>query len=179
MEEAARVADEAGLDRLTLAAVAQRLGVALPSLYKHVRGSDDLLASLAVVATHELGAALLDAAAGRAGTDALRSVAGAYRGYALAHPGRYAATVRAPAADDTAALAAATDVFRTVASVLRGYGIADDDDAIDATRAIRSALHGFVALELAGGFGMPRDVDRSFVRLVDGLDTLLAGWRRP
>jgi hypothetical protein len=53
--------------------------------------------------------------------------------------------------------------------VLRGYGL-DGDDLIDATRAVRSAVHGFVALEIAGGFGLPQDVDRSFDRLIEMLD---------
>jgi AcrR family transcriptional regulator len=35
--EAAVVADEVGLESLTLAAVAKRVGVAIPSLYKHRR----------------------------------------------------------------------------------------------------------------------------------------------
>jgi hypothetical protein len=40
--------------------------------------------------------------------------------------------------------------------------------------ATRSAIHGFVALEAGGGFGMPDDVDRSFEAL---LDMLVAGVR--
>ena len=59
--------------------------------------------------------------------------------------------------------------------VLAGYQLRDDD-AIDATRALRSTLHGFVTLEAAGGFGLPVDVDRSFDRLVRGLITALSSW---
>jgi AcrR family transcriptional regulator len=40
--EAAAVAEEVGLKRLTLAATAQRFGVTLPSLYRHVDGLDAL-----------------------------------------------------------------------------------------------------------------------------------------
>src|SRR4051812_50226135 len=47
---AAEVADEVGLERLTLAAVAQRLGVSGPALYKHVAGLDALQRDVAVVA---------------------------------------------------------------------------------------------------------------------------------
>jgi hypothetical protein len=55
-----------------------------------------------------------------------------------------------------------------VTSVLDGFGVTGDD-AIDATRSLRAALHGFVSLEDAGGFGLPTDVDRSFDRLIHGL----------
>src|SRR4051812_23456632 len=87
--EAAEVADEVGYDRLTLAAVAQRFGVALPSLYKHVDGLPALHRSLATLATGELGEVMARAAVGRSGADALRAAAGAYRDWARAHPGRY------------------------------------------------------------------------------------------
>ena len=40
--EAMELADEAGLDQLTLAALAVRLGVRQPSLYKHVASLDAL-----------------------------------------------------------------------------------------------------------------------------------------
>jgi hypothetical protein len=59
--------------------------------------------------------------------------------------------------------------------VMAGYGL-DGDDAIDAVRAYRSALHGFVSLEASGGFGMPLSVDRSFGRLVHALVRAMSSW---
>jgi AcrR family transcriptional regulator len=78
VREAARLADEVGFQQLTLAALASRLGVALPSLYKHVRGADALAQKLAALATAELAADLTAAAVGRAGGDALLAMADAY-----------------------------------------------------------------------------------------------------
>ncbi|MFF3851862.1 TetR/AcrR family transcriptional regulator [Micromonospora sp. NPDC002575] len=177
VREAARLADEVGLDRLTLAALAGRLGVALPSLYKHVKGVDALAQKLAALATAELADALTAAVAGRAGEDALRAVAAAYRDYARRHPGRYAAAQRAPDPGDPDHVAAAGRAVGAIYAILRGYGL-DGDDAVDATRALRSGLHGFLALEAAGGFGLPRDVDRSYDRLVAGLDAAFRSWPR-
>jgi AcrR family transcriptional regulator len=175
VEEAARIADEVGLDRLTLAMIAQRLGVALPSLYKHVRGLDALLQKLSALATAEVAADLSAAAAGRARGDAVRAVAAAYRDYAHRHPGRYPATQRVPDPDDPEHVAAGERAVGTIFAVLVGYGLAGDD-AVDATRVLRSALHGFVVLEGGGGFGLPRDVDRSFDRLVNAMDVAFTNW---
>ena len=171
---AARIADERGLEAVSLAALASELGVRPPSLYAHVDGLEDLRRRVALRAVRELTAVLQQAAAGRANGDALRAVAQAYRGYALEHPGAYAALQRAPLPDDAEGLEAAKQVVDIVLAVLRGYGI-EGDDALHATRAVRSALHGFVAVEAAGGFGLPLDVDESFDRLVTLLDEGLAG----
>jgi hypothetical protein len=62
-----------------------------------------------------------------------------------------------------------------VYAVLAGYGL-HGDDAVDGARSLRAALHGFVVLETSGAFGLPRDVDRSFDRMVDVLDGALASW---
>ena len=168
----AQLADEAGLDRLTLAAVAAHVGVRLPSLYKHVGGLDDLQRGVAVLALRELAERLSAAAVGRAGGDALRALAGAYRRYAGERPGRYAATLRAPARDDDEHARAAGAVLDVVFAVLRGYGL-EGDGLVHGTRILRSTLHGFVALEAAGGFGLPDSVDETFTLLVDGLDAAL------
>lgn len=168
VEEAERMADEVGLDRLTLAALAERLGVRQPSLYKHIDGMPGLHRSIAVRAKAELADVLGRAAVGRSRGDAIRSMAAAYRGWALEHPGRYAATVRAPDPTDADDVAASTAAVSVVLEILSGYDLRDDS-AIDAARALRSALHGFVSLESAGGFGLPVDVDRSYDRLVDAL----------
>lgn len=162
---AADLADAEGLDALTLARLAGTVGVRTPSLYNHVGSLDDVRRRVALVALTELGDALRDAAVGRAGEDALTAVAHAYRAYARAHPGRYAATQRAPSEGDDEIRAAAGRAVEVVLAILRGSGI-EGDDAIHATRAFRSALHGFVALEAGGGFGIPVDLDESFDRMV-------------
>ena len=172
--EAARIADEMGYDQLTLAAVAGSFGVAVPSLYKHVAGLDALREHLAARAIAELGTEISTAVA-RGGAEPLRALAAAYRGYPRAHPGRYAATLRAPGPANPAAVAGSQSLLDIVYEVLMRYGLAEED-LVDATRSLRSALHGFVALEQAGGFGMPRDVDRSFDRLIDMLDGALRDW---
>ena len=163
---AARIADADGLDAVTLARLAGELGVRTPSLYSHVGGLDDLRRRLALRGARELGDALLQAAAGRAGRDALHGVASAYRDYARAHPGSYQALQRAEHLRDDEAAARAV---RVVLAVLDGYGLSGDA-AIHATRSVRAALHGFVALEAVGGFGMSQPVDDSFAALVDLLD---------
>jgi AcrR family transcriptional regulator len=174
-EVALAVVDDVGWERLTLAAVAERCGVRLPSLYKHVDSLATLRAAVATRATRELGDTLTTAVIGRAGDEALRGLADAYLAYGRAHPGRYAATVRAPADGDSAHAAAADSVLRVVLAVLAGYGLTGDA-AIDAARALRAGLHGFVTLEAAGGFGLPRDIDRSYDRFVSGLMVMLLAW---
>jgi AcrR family transcriptional regulator len=173
--EAVRLVDEVGPQRLTLAALAQRFGVALPSLYKHVAGLDDLHGRLAVVAARDLGAALRRAATGKAGADATAAVAVAYRRYARRHPGCYGYLLRPRPGDEEHARVSA-EILDVLFDVLAGYGITREQDAVDATRFLRSALHGWVALETGEGFAMSRSADRSFDRLVDALDRALAGW---
>jgi AcrR family transcriptional regulator len=175
LEEAQRLADDVGLSQLTLAALAARLGVRQPSLYKHIDGIDALHRGLAIRAKHELADILARAAIGRERGEAITAIAHAYRAWARRHPGRYAAAQHAPAADDAEDIAASTTAVSVVIAVLDGYQLRDDD-AIDATRALRSALHGFVTLELDGAFGLPVDIDRSYERLVRGLATALANW---
>lgn len=160
-----------GFDRLTLAAVASRAGVAVPSLYKHVSSLDDLRRLVATAAVEELTRRLAAATIGRSGEAAVREAAVALRAFAHEHPGRYAATQVAPHLGDPAdaeLAARADETIRVLSSALRGLGL-PEDARIDAIRILRSTLHGFVSLELGGGFGLPDDLDRTFARLVDGL----------
>jgi AcrR family transcriptional regulator len=167
---AAFLADESGLENLTLAHLADYLGVRSPSLYAHVNSLADLRQKLATRGATELAAAIGHAAAGRAGGDALRAMADAYRAYAHEHPGAYAAAQRAPDPDPDPEFAqAARATVDLMASVLRGYGL-DGDDAIHGVRMVRAALHGFVALERGGGFGLPISVEETYDRLIAVLD---------
>ncbi len=174
--EAAELVDEVGWDQLTMAGVADRLGVRLPSLYKHIGSLDDLRRGIGLLALAELRDALGSAAIGRAGPEALREVALAYGAYARAHPGRYAATIAAPSPGEDERAALAERILQIVFAVLAGYGLAGDD-AVHATRVLRAALHGFVTLEASGGFGMPQDIAVSYDCLIRTLDESLARWK--
>ncbi len=170
--EAAMVADEVGLDRLTLAAVAKRLNVSQPGMYKHVANLDTLHRDLAVLGVRELTDAMRSAAVGHAGRDALHAVAGAYRTYARTHPACCAASVRAPDPADTDHLAAGAAAVEVLTAALSAYHLTGDD-LVHAIRSLRAVLHGFVSLEAAGGFGLPQSVDTTFDHLIDGLDAML------
>ncbi len=174
-EEAGKLADEVGFENLTISALAQRLGVKQPTLYKHVDGTAGLHREMAVQAKLELADVLRRSAVGKSGDEALIAISSAYRTWATEHPGRYAATVRAPAAGDTKDEEASREVLVVVTSILDGYGIIGDD-AIDATRALRASLHGFVSLETSGGFGLPVNISRSFDRIVEGFLLAINSW---
>lgn len=166
-EEAAVLADEVGLAKLTLAALAVRLGVRQPSLYKHIDSLAGLHRDIAVHAKRELGDVLARTSVGRSGADAISTMSHAYRNWALQHPARYAASNLMPAPGDIEDEAVSVSAIQVVSDVLTAYHL-EGDDAVDAIRAFRSTLHGFVSYELAGAFRWSADVDRSFERLVRG-----------
>ncbi len=174
-EEAEAVADEIRLASLTLAAVAARLGVRLASPYKHVDGMHALQRLIAIRAKNELAAVVGQAAVGKAGVQALQAMSSTWRSWAMAYPGRYSAMVRAPKPDDDEDIAASNAIIDVAFAVLAGYNLTGDD-AIDAVRALRSTVHGFIVLEQGGGFGLPTDVGRRFERLVSGLSATLITW---
>ncbi|MCX5040161.1 WHG domain-containing protein [Streptomyces coelicoflavus] len=174
---AADLADEQGLDGVTVSALARRFGVRDASLYTHVRNLQDLRVRVALLAGGELIEEIAQAVAGRAGKEALAAFAGAYRAYALRHPGRYAATqIRVDQA-----LVADSPALRRTAEItygmLRAYGLTEPD-LTDAVRLLRSTFHGYCALEASGGFGAPRDVRASWDKAVDALHVALENWPR-
>ncbi|WP_460106203.1 TetR/AcrR family transcriptional regulator [Streptomyces sp. YKOK-J1] len=174
---AAELADEAGFGNVSLSALARRFGVKDASLYSHVRNLNDLRSRLALHAGGELIDRIADAVAGRAGRDALTAFAGAYRAYALEHPGRYAAT---QIQIDQSLIAGSLALRRTAEityGMLRAYGLAEPD-LTDAVRLLRSTFHGYCVLESTGGFGAPRDVRASWDKAVEALHIALTHWPR-
>lgn len=169
------MADEVGLANLTLAALAVRLGIRQPSLYKHIDSIAGLRRDIAVNAKRELGEVLARAAVGRSGAEAIAAMSHAYRDWAIAHPARYEASNLMPAAGDVDDEAVSIAAIQIIADVLTAYRL-QGDDAVDAIRSFRSILHGFVSYESAGAFRMSADIDRSFDRLVAGFVVALEHW---
>ena len=166
----AELADETGIDHLSMGALAERLGVKTPSLYKHVDNVADLTHRIGVLAMGELADTVGDAIRGLAGRDALVAAAQAMRTFIKDHPGRYAAGNAArPTGPDDPLVPAAARLLDALGAVLHGYRL-DPERHVHAMRMLRSSLHGFATLEESGGFMIDTSIDDSFTWMVSLID---------
>jgi AcrR family transcriptional regulator len=159
--EAAALADERGLDFVTLANLAQRLNVRAPSLYNHIESAEELQNRLTLFALRALRDDIARAAIGKNGAAGIMAIANAYRAFAKDHPGMYSATVRAPRPNDVAPHEIAGEILDIVRAILAPFDL-DEDTAIHAIRGFRSIVHGFVSLEAGHAFGLSQSIDESF-----------------
>jgi AcrR family transcriptional regulator len=177
-----------GPQALSVNAIAKELGVSGPALYRYFDSRDALLTELILDAYADLTAAMAT------GTD-LRTLATAYRAWALAQPHRYRLLFAAPLpgydAHDPRLVAAATEAMRVLLTVAgsrepgddeldrqlqewaRGRGLSgvEPGHALDAIIGW-SRLHGLISLEIGGNWAsMGLDGDRLFAREVDALSS--------
>ncbi|MBE3570288.1 MAG: WHG domain-containing protein [Bacillales bacterium] len=171
LETAAEIADNEGLDAVTLASLAKKLGVRPPSLYNHIEGLHGLRKQLAVYGLEQLYSTLADASIGRSGDDAVHTLGKAYVSFARTHPGLYEATLQSPDPLDLDIQRAGNEIVKLTLRVLHAYDL-DDETAMHAVRSLRSIFHGFASLERKGGFGLPLDHNVTLQFLID---TFLTG----
>ncbi|WP_067567798.1 TetR/AcrR family transcriptional regulator [Nocardia acidivorans] len=166
----AQLADEVGYQNLALSALAEKLGVRTPSLYKHIDSLADLQRGIATLAMTELDLAVRDAMHGRSGSAALAAFANAFRQYVITHPGRYAATVGAGFyGPEDPLLQSGSRVMDSIQAVLRGYHI-PESEMVHAIRTLRCTLHGFATLQASDGFQWSDDAETSFDWMIRFLD---------
>ncbi|HWO77087.1 MAG TPA: WHG domain-containing protein [Bacillus sp. (in: firmicutes)] len=171
LETAAEIANTEGVEAITLAALAKKLHIKPPSLYNHIDGLSGLQSKLAVFGLEQLLKELTKASVGRAGDEAVQSLAEAYVSFARKQPGLYQLTLKAPKEEDTDYHAVANELVELLFGIFRAYHL-NDEAAIHAVRGIRSILHGYTTLEQKGGFGLSIDLDVSLRFMID---TFLAG----
>lgn len=142
------ILEERGPDGLTMQAVADRVGVRAPSLYKRVTDRDALVGAAIGSMIDELADRL------ERGDRDLAGLIETYRAYAHEHPAGF----RMMFGD--AAPRAALD--RCVAPVMRAAeDLLGEADALNAARLLTAWATGFLQMELAGAFRMG-DVDEAF-----------------
>jgi AcrR family transcriptional regulator len=157
--------DEKGLESLSLAAVADRAGVASPSLYKHVGSLADLRMLMSVRIMRQVRTIFAEAVMGRSRDDAVVALMRSYRAYVLANPARYALAPLDPLRQPQQ-VEVGREVLAVFVAVMRGYDLAESA-ATHAIRRMRATVHGFATLEAGGGFGMPEDIETSYDLLID------------
>lgn len=152
-------------EAVTLTELAASLDIQPPSLYNHIAGLDGLRREMRLYALSRLSRALRQAAVGETGRKALVYLAYAYRQFAQENPGIYPLILAAVPTEDVAAAEASEEILTTIVLILGSMGL-EGEDAYHAVRGLRSLLHGFVSLEMSGGFAMPLELEKSFQRAV-------------
>ncbi len=160
LEAAAELSDQFGMQEVTLANLAKKLGIRPPSLYNHFDGLDGLRKKLAIYGIERLYDELAQAAIGVAGDEAVMTISKAYVNFVRKHPGIYEATFMAPDMSDQEVQLAGSKVVELTVRVLQAYRL-EGDTALHAVRGLRSILHGFSSLEKSGGFKMALDLNES------------------
>jgi AcrR family transcriptional regulator len=165
--------EEGGLDAVTMQAVADRVGVRAPSLYKHVAGRSALIGAVAQDVVAELDHALLAAIRTNDPAEAVRIACFNYRSFAGRSPGAYQLLFSRllpqarPTAESNAAGAAGV--------LLIAERLVGPARALATARLFTAFIHGFVSMELAGAFRLGGDVDGAFS---SGIETILLGCDR-
>jgi AcrR family transcriptional regulator len=162
-----------GVARLTMQAVADRVGVRPPSLYKRVRSRDDLVGLIAEATVRDFQARL-EAVGGNADPRRdLAELARAFRAFAHARPAGYQ-LIFAPGPDiarpSLDSLTRAIDPVMRVAAALVGQ-----EYALEAARMITAWANGFISMELAGAFKLGGDIDRAYEFGIARLNDALGG----
>ncbi|MCY7807671.1 WHG domain-containing protein [Bacillus spizizenii] len=173
VDAASQIADQEGLNGVTLAVLSKKMNVRSPSLYNHINGLQAIRTELAVSGLTKLYDQMADAVTVQKGDSALFSLAQAYVDFAVENPGYYEAALLK--VQDKRAEIVAGQIVRLVTYLLIENGYASEKTAIHATRGIRSLLHGFTTLIAKEAFEREEDISKS---LSFSIQTFLSGVSR-
>ncbi|MCR2816536.1 TetR/AcrR family transcriptional regulator [Microbacterium jiangjiandongii] len=141
--------EEGGAAGVSMQAVAERVGVRAPSLYKRVRDRDALLQLVVEATVTDLGAHLA------ASDGTLAGLARTYRAFAHAHPEGFR-LIYASSPDQSALEQASRPVLQAATAAV------GTERALDAARLLTAWATGFASMELAGAFRLGGDIDAAF-----------------
>lgn len=164
---AARLANERGSTAaLSLKDLAAELDIRVPSLYNHIRGVNGLQRDLTMFGLETLLVRLRQTGFGLTGRAAIIALAHEIRRFALDQPAVYPLIIQAPDPADPDHVRLGQEIIQIFQLILGSLGLAGDE-ALHAIRGLRALTHGFVTIELAGGFQLELNTDESFEKAVD------------
>ncbi|WP_125115324.1 TetR/AcrR family transcriptional regulator [Agathobaculum sp. Marseille-P7918] len=169
VDAAAALAEQKGMENLTVRELADALGVKPASLYNHLQGLPELNVRLAERALDRLMQTLEQVMDGRPVTDTLRALAAAYRTFAQEQPQLYRAMMLLPRFSDPGLVARKKAFMDLFVRMLEPLGL-PARERVHLSRLIRSTLHGYVSMETAGFFRSPlATADESYERATEWL----------
>ncbi|HEY2635935.1 MAG TPA: TetR/AcrR family transcriptional regulator [Solirubrobacteraceae bacterium] len=155
--------EEAGPSALSMRALAQRLGIRAPSIYKHLPDKRAVENALISIGFEEVAVVLEEA---ERSDDPLGALAAAYRRYAKEHPHLYRLMTEHPLQRE--------QLEPGVEDRARQPAVQAVGDDPDLARAVWGFMHGLTILELDDRFPPDAELDRAWERGLDAFRALRA-----
>ncbi|UJF33491.1 TetR/AcrR family transcriptional regulator [Paenibacillus hexagrammi] len=152
------IANNGGIEQVSLAALAAKLNVKTPSLYNHINGLPALRKQLSLLGMIRIREQMVDAVLGKSGSGALLAAGLAYVQFARDNPGLYDAFSSTQDFTDPELQEASSQTVGLILRILEEFAYAEEE-ALHIVRGFRSLVHGFASIELKNGFqiGLNRD----------------------
>lgn len=161
IEKAARLANEVGIDNITLKLIADEFGIQTPSLYNHIKSLDDIKRQIMLFGWRQMENKILLSVVGVSGYDALRIMSYTFYDYAISNPGIFNAMLWYNKYQDEEAQNATKQLFEFLFRIMRTLNISDEK-INHLIRTFRGFLEGYALLVNNGAFGNPLSVKESF-----------------
>lgn len=171
IETASQIADEQGLNSLSLKAVAEKLNVRTPSLYNHIESLDDLLREVAHKGMRSMNEQMAQAAIGKSGDTALKGVSVEYLNFIIEHPGVYETIQWATwhGTEETAQIFG--NYIKMLSTIISSYNF-PSESTNTILNLFTGFLHGFTTLQVRYAFSDPQKVRNE---LCNAVDTIMLG----
>ena len=173
ISRAAQLANDVGLENITLKALANDLNIQPPSLYSHIRGLEDFKKELMLYGWLQMEDQILEAVAGISGYDAIEVICRTFMRYATTNPGVFNAMLWYNKFENDEANNATQKLFSVVFKVFSSLNISQENSD-HLMRTFRSFLEGFALLVNHNAFGNPISINDSFEL---SLKVLMAGMK--
>lgn len=160
------MANETGIEKLSLKTLAARLGVKSPSLYNHVDGLDDLKRQVMLYGWKEMEDRMIQAVIGVTGYDAVRAMCHAFHKYATENQGVFSAMLWFNQFEDEQTLETASRMTSIFFKITDSLNISQEN-CCHLVRMFRGFLEGFALLENHHAFGNEQPIEESFHLAVD------------
>lgn len=175
ISRAAQMANEVGIENITLKMLADDLGIKSPSLYNHIAGLEDLKRQLMIYGWKQMEERILQSAIGIAGYEAIKAGCYAFYEYAIENPGVFNAMLWYNKFQSTENMEATSGLFTILVKITSSLNISEEN-CNHIIRTLRGFLEGFSLLVNNGAFGNPISIADSFEIslnvLIEGIKTL-------
>lgn len=166
-----QLVDKEGLNNLSLKLVADNLGIRTPSLYNHISNLDDLLREVAHKGMSEMNNLMTQAAIGKIGANAIKSLCCAYFEYMIEHPGVYETIQWATWHGNSET----TELFNNYKAILTKLIYScnlQKEKTNEILDLLIGIIHGYTTMNLGKAISKPAETTNE---LIIAIDTVLVG----